>query len=249
MTNPELHFSDLKHMAQSPAHYRAGLETGFVATRSMNKGTLLHSIVLGGEYVVYPGERRGNAWKDFEAANEGKFIVTQKEYDVGHFAADAVLADRVAAPLLVGRHEHGWRTELYGRPCAGRIDVAGAGFTTDLKSTRDATPWRFQRDCLRMAYHAQLGWYGDARRAMGEDPGEHFIVGVELKPPYPVTVLRVVPRALEEGRKLVRLWLEQLRACEESDEWPSYTQSVVDLDIVEDDELIIGGEESADDAA
>lgn len=240
---PELHFSTLKLMAKSPAHVKAAIDNEWAPTRAMNLGTLIHSLVLGGDVVVYEGQRRGKAWEAFEEEHDGRFIVTRKEHDDARRAADAVQRHPIAGPLLDGRKEWAWRTMLHGRPCAGRIDVAGLRATVDLKSTNDAEPFRFQRACLRMGYHAQLAWYQDARRMLGEDPGDAYIIGVETKAPFAVTVLRVTPRALLEGQKLNRLWLERLAACEAADEWPGYVQSIVDLDVAEDAGLIIDGEE------
>lgn len=239
----ELHWSDLKLMGQSPMHVRHRIENATEPTAAMLFGTLVHSLVLGGDVVVYEGERRGNAWKDFAAAHEGRTVVTAKEAAEARRVADAVRNDPVAAPLLVGRHEVAWKTKMHGRECGGRIDVVGHGYTVELKTTNDASPHRFSWQCRRMCYASQLAWYADARIAMGQDPGDAYIIGVETKAPYPVTVLRVTGRALEEGRRLNRLWLERLAACEAADEWPGYVQSVVDLDIVEDAGLIIDGEE------
>lgn len=237
----EIHFSALKQFARSPAHFKAYVEQGFSATPAMSLGTLIHAMVLGGEYVIFEAKRRGKVWAEFKAANDGKFIVTQKEADKARRAADAVLSDPTAAPLLEGRKEEPWQATLYGRKAAGRIDVAGPA-TVDLKSAADCEPYRFQRTCLRMAYHAQLAWYADARKALGDDPGECYIIGVESSVPHAVTTLRITPRALDEGRKLTRLWVERLIACELADEWPGYAQSALDLDIVEDAGLIIDGE-------
>lgn len=244
-----LHFSALKMMAKSALHYRTYVDSGLAATAAMNRGTLVHALLLGGDFVIYEGERRGNAWKCFEEDNLDRFIATRAEYDRAARVADAVRAHPIAAPLLVGETERSWTATLYGRTCAGRIDVAGIGHTVDLKLARDTHPARFQRACLSMAYHAQLAWYGDARRALGELPGELYIIGVEPNPPYAVTVLRVTDRAALEGRKLTRLWLEQLAACEAANAWPGYAQGVVDLDVVEDDELIFASDDDGAAAA
>ena len=238
----ELHFSDLKNMAKSPAHLRYGVEAGWKPNRHMTIGTIAHAILLGGDLVVYEGRRQGKKWEEFEAAHDDQTIVTRTEYDQADAMAASVLRHPIAARLLYGDHERPWTATMYGRKCAGRIDVAGPD-TAELKTTNDAEPGRFQRQCLRMAYHAQLAWYQDARRALGEDPGEAYIVGVESKAPYPVTVFHLTERALLEGRKLTRLWIERLAACEAADEWPGYVQSVVELDIVEDAGLVIDGEE------
>lgn len=243
--NPELHFSSLKNIARSPAHYRAGLDRQFVETPAMRFGTLVHAMVLGGDYVVYDGERRGKAWSEFASQHDGTLIVTASEHDRAERCAQAVASHPIAYRYLVGDTERSWAATLYGRRCAGRIDVSGPGYTVDLKTTTTTEPGRFQRQCLSFAYHAQLAWYQDARRALGEEPGEAIIIGVETAAPYAVTVLRLTARALEEGRKLCALWTERLRVCEEADEWPAYTQTIVDMDIVQDDELTFADESEA----
>lgn len=242
-----LHFSDLKRMALSPAHYLAGLGNDHDKP-AMRFGRLVHTLVLGGPAVaVYEGERRGNAWKAFRAENEGREIVTRSELDEATNVARAVLSSEVARPYLIGERERPVEWTTNGRRCATRgIDVLGSTFLADLKTTNCAEPGRFSRACLRMAYHGQLAWYQDAAASIGRHVDEAFIIGVETAPPYAVTVLRVTPRTLHEGRKLSRLWLERLLACEAANEWPGYVQSVVDLDVAEDDVgLIIDGEEIA----
>lgn len=64
---------------------------------------------------------------------------------------------------------------------------------------------------------------------MGLDVDEFRIIAVEATPPHCVTVLRVPERMLEEGRKSIRHWVEKLRACDASGEWPGYVQSEVEM--------------------
>jgi len=240
-----LHFTQLKRMAQSPAHYKAALLHSMEPTPAMRLGTLVHCILLGGDFTVYEGERRGHKWKDFAAENEGKTIVTLSEVDRATACAEAVRAHPIAPDLLKGRHEVTVNWRQHGRECQGRVDVIGDGFITELKTASCTEPWRFTRGALRLSYHAQLAWYQDACAAIGEDPFTAYIVSVETAPPYAVTVFRMTPRALEDGRKLTRLWLETLLTCERCDEWPAYAQSIVDFDSDGEQTLIIDGEEIA----
>jgi hypothetical protein len=239
-----VHFSDLKHMALSPAHYRARLDGEKRDTPAMMRGRLVHGLALGGGYqcAIYEGERRGKAWSEFKAAHPGVDIVTGEEYSEAERVATAVRQHPIAGPLLVGELETHVEWEMLGRKCSSRLDVLGDGFITDLKTSASSEPGRFSRGALRMCYHAQLAFYADAASFVGKPPREAFLVAVEPEPPYAVTVLRATPRALEEGRKLCRLWMERLLACEAANEWPEYVQAIVDLDIVEDADLIIDGE-------
>jgi hypothetical protein len=155
----------------------------------------------------------------------------------------------IAAELLEGEHEIPVEWTMLGRKVATRgIDTLNRKHRrhVELKTTNNAHPLAFQRGALRYGYHAQCAMYDEAARSLGVDVEEHYVVAVETAYPFPVTVHRVAPRLLDEGRKLVRSWMEMLRTCEESDEWPGYTQAICDWDIVEDSfGLIIDGEEIA----
>jgi hypothetical protein len=136
-----------------------------------------------------------------------------------------------------------WST--YGIACAAGIEGERGGFDAirarfppvqstpgqihDLKITSSADPDELSRHTWRMLWHVQGAWYVDGARAMGLDVDEFRIIAVEATPPHCVTVLRVPERMLEEGRKSIRHWVEKLRACDASGEWPGYVQSEVEM--------------------
>jgi hypothetical protein len=243
-------FSELKLIAVSAAHYAEAVSTPRSerpSTPAQLFGTSVHAMTLGGDLVVYPGERRGNAWKDFATAHKGRPIITSKEAARAEPVSEAVRRDPVAAPLLEGAHEVELEWELCGRRCAGRIDVLGASHIADLKTASTAHPDRLRWQARKLGYIAQLAWYAEGARQNGCDPinGSHLIA-VEMKPPSPVTCMRLTERALDEGMRTVRLWLERLRVCEDSGAWPGYAQTVLDLDVPDDDvDLVWGDEEDA----
>lgn len=244
LTRPDgLHYSDLVRIAQSPAHYRAGLLAPARPTPAMTMGSLVHALVLGGDVAVFDGGRRGRAWADHLAEHEGRALcVTTREMAVAVAIAHAVTSDPVAAPLLEGERERAWSAVLFGRRCAGRIDVAGPGRVVELKTTRDASPVAFARAALRACYHAQLAWYQAALRALGERVGDDaYVIAVETRAPYAVTVHRLTPRALDAGRRMLSLWTERLAACEAVEAWPAYVQSVQELDVPDESPITIGG--------
>lgn len=243
-----LHQSELKLMAKSPAHYKHAIDTGRDGkqTAAQRFGTLVHCLVLSGRYTVYEGERRGKAWASFAEAHEGELIVTSSEATEAMACARAVLHDPVAGPLLRGTMpESKWQTRLYGREMAGTIDAFKPGTVIDLKTASTTEPRLFQWACKRMHYDAQLAIYCDAMRDIGHRVDDCYIIGVEQKAPHCVTVLRVTERALDAARRKVRLWIEQLNACEAADAWPGYTQTALELDVEEDEALTltIDGEE------
>lgn len=287
-----VHFSELKQLARSPAHYRHAILTPRVTTPAIRRGLIVDRLIFeqgdcpiypgddrrgnawdaftelaaGRELLVYPGERRGKAWKDFVEAHPDARIFTQREHDdaAAHVAmlekgrvyapddfvtwkeladaepiARAVQADPLAMEYLAGQHQVVITWEMMGVRCATRgVDCIGDGWASDLKCSMTTQPDRFEWHARRMLWHAQLAFYAEGCRQNGIDTSKGlFIVGVEATAPHPVTVLRLTPRAVEEGEKSIHLWLEQLRGCEESDAWPGYVQSVVDFDIAQDVEL------------
>lgn len=239
----ELHWSTLKNIGRSPAHLLEALQHPKKPNAVMNLGIVTHDITLGGDgFVVFSGKRRqGKDWDAFEAANEGKIIVKSDEFARCEAAAVSALSHPIAGPLLIGKREQKWKANLFGRKCAGRVDVVGADFITEFKTTTNAEPSWFGRQCLRMGYHAQLSWYRDAVK-----PGVRcFIVGVEMLPPHAVTVFELTERCLLEGQKMNRAWVEKLNVCESSGFFPAYSQSAVPLDVAEDVQFEFDGEEAA----
>lgn len=255
--NGEVRFSLLKNMARSPAHYRAALdETNAIQDDEKEEeskpaqrfGTLSHTVILGGDdFAVFPGPRRsGKVWDAFKEKHSGSLIVTASEHKRALELRDRVFHNEHARRVLTGRCEHELFWEHGGRKCGGRLDVLGADFIADLKTTTNANPRWFARHALKMQYHAQLDWYAVGARSNGHTVKDAYIVAVEIKPPFAVTVMRLTSRAMEQGAARWGFWLEELRVAEDSNYWPAYTDCVVDLDLPdEDDELIFGDEQAA----
>jgi hypothetical protein len=234
-------FTLLKEMAKSPAHYQNALAEAQdkEQTAAMACGSALHSLVLGGSPVMYfPTIRRGHAWDAFAAANTGAIILNEKDHGRVQGMAAAVRACRPAMMVLEGEHELEVDWRFLGRDCRSHLDVLGqhGNFITDLKSTNCAQPDRFGWMAQRYNYLPQLAFYDEAVRSSGRgDPQAHYLIAVESSAPYPVTVLRLSARALEQGRRACRLWMERLLGCEAANNWPAYCESVVELDVGEDE--------------
>lgn len=241
-------FSRLKKFSQSAAHYFAACQFDDSDSLAMRIGRGTHALLFGAPLVVWPQRRQGKAWDSFEAANAGKEILTTSEHAKALGMANAIRRHSLAAPLLfngtVLEREIHWNVE--GRRCQGTPDCVGPGRVVDLKTAQTSEPDRFTRKATWMSYHAQLAWYQDGLELAGKQrPEECYIVAVESSEPYAVTVLRLTERTLDQGRRLSRLWWERLRVCEASNEWPAYTQSIVEFDLPDNDAdgLIIDGEE------
>lgn len=246
-TKRPVRFSALKHMSRSPAHFLHAAESGFEETLAMRLGSGCHAILFAQPCIVFPGKvRNGKVWDAFEAEHAEKCILNAREYDQAQAMADAILCHFDARRLLFADdvvHESTIHWQQLGRDCSGTPDVRGGKYIVDLKTTRCAEPGRFVRDGGFRHYPAQLAWYMDGVIAshLGT-PSEAYIVAVESTPPHPVTVLRLTDRALMQGRKACRIWLERLLGCERDDRWPGYVESIVDFDADEPLELEVEGQ-------
>lgn len=235
-----LRFSRLKQMAKSPAHYAAWREDDTISPQ-MEVGVAADRLLLGiGRVLAYPGaQRRGKDYEAFCAANPDAMIVTQKQGATALGIAESVQACPDALRLLTGIKQQTIYWDFLDRACRGTPDVRGDGFLTDLKTSETSDPRRFPFKVRQFAYHGQMAFYETGVQLAGLPPvTQSYIVAVEQEPPHVVTVYRLTERSIELGARLVRLWMEQLRVCEQSGQFPPYSQSIVDLDLFEDEEAI-----------
>lgn len=237
MTLEPVRFSRLKLIGKAPAKYKQGYGE---ETSCMSVGTAAHSNVIGGKNVIfYPGKvRNGGEWEKFEADHPNDTILTRREFAIADGMAKAVKASKLAMSVLDGEREKTILFDKEGRACRATPDVNNPKFITELKTGETSDPALFRWKVLRFCYHGQEAWYDEA--VGGRD--NHYIVAVEDKPPFIVTVFRLTPGSIEQGRKLCRLWWERLLQCEAANEWPGYCQSIVDLDVGET-ELVFGDDE------
>lgn len=254
-------FSLLKRMALSPAHYRHACQLpqddslrarlGSLSPErslALRFGSALHQILLGrtDKVALYEGRRdpKAHKWKAFqkECSERGVVeILNPRETALVGAVAESILRHRRAMELLfedtVIEQRIDW--EYVGRPCRSTPDARRrARWIADLKSSVTAEPEAFKRHALRLSYHAQAALYLDAIEAIGEPrPAECYLIAVEKSPPYPVSVFRIGPRALEAGARLCRAWVERLNTSIATDTWTEYLIGDGELELDEELEL------------
>lgn len=247
MSYGPVRFSHLRAYGRSPMHgLHARQSEGTEPTTAMQRGTAVHALLFKNRRILgFDGVRRGKAYDEFVSANPDAEILTATEYAKAQRMAEAVLESKVAEPWLKGAVEKTLHFQHMGIECRATPDVRGDWFLTELKTSATSDPERFKWHALRMHYHAQLRWqeYAVLAQPHGRKIDAHAIVCVESTEPYPVTVFVLQPRALEAGEKLITLWMERLKNCEQSQSFPPYSQSVVPLDIPEDDSNLIFGDD------
>lgn len=233
--------SRLKHIADSPAHYKAKLEEGDSDTDARIMGRYLHALALDPvdaltSFVRWTeGRRAGQSWKAFQLHHAGRSIIpyatdaqksTCERYER---MADAVQRHPYVLSLL---NTPGAQTEatfagpdpVTGRLIKCRADLVkptADGFWFDLKgvNTTDA------RQFGAMAYRNRWIHQGAFNRRCilaqhGEAPTTYGFIVVEDRAPFDVAIFVVPTDMMELADNEVTEWLRLLEECERTDKWP-----------------------------
>lgn len=191
---------------------------------------------------VVDGEWRCGTHGGSDCANEpGIEVLTQSESDAIERAAAAV-RNHPAEKLrrAKGHFEVTVIADLCGRRIKGRLDklIESPLTIVDVKkvaapnspSEAPGTPAGFERRIAAYGYGMQAALYCDLVAAVTGSTPRWFWLPVEDGEPYSVGAYRATERLLNAGRNEYMNLLLQLVKCEESGNWPGYSQSVIDID-------------------
>jgi hypothetical protein len=113
-------------------------------------------------------------------------------------------------------------TEVWRR---ARVDYLLPDLIVDLKTTRDAHPKAFERDCGTFSYFLQSAYYIDLARDL-ELPVRGFVfIAIEKEPPYRLSVGELHPEDVALGRSRAARALQMYRDCVEAGVWPTWDVS------------------------
>ena len=227
---PGEHFSSIKEMHRSPAHYRSRVRPA--DSDALRLGRALHAAILDPSalsVVQYAGKRAGKQWAAFQRENEGKLILTPKQaVEVAAMRASVRAHPHASRLIRNGRPEVSATFELDGVPFKSRVDmVAGDGSLVELKSTRDNHPRQFEREFARRLYHAQMALYRIGLQANDIRCQRAYCITVCKTPPHEVVVFSVDEETMEAGARLVRDWVARLKECERARAWPGMDNGAI----------------------
>ena len=217
--------SSLKPILRSSAHYVYNKETPRVDKPHFNLGSAIHAAILEpirfkDEYVVSPVfDGRTTVGKqakaEFNANNQGKFIINDDDMETINGIAENVLYHDDAMQLLkAGTNEvsYFWQdpeTEIWMR---ARADSESRFATLDVKSTDDASPKGFVKSCAKFSYDMQAYIYTEARSQVTGENKQFTFLAVEKKAPYTIGLYVASREMLASGLLQYR---EALRRVEE----------------------------------
>ena len=233
---PGLSKHELDNFALAPSYYKFKKAQEWKPSRSMEMGTLIHSLVLEGrtDYAVGPQvDRRTKAgkedWQSFCEENLGKIIITEDEERTIRGCLDACM------PLLE-RCEFDTESDIetsifWDRDdvaCKGRPDmistVAGKPAIVDLKTTNDIKS--FNSKFWSFRYDVQAAWYqyGLAKAMDMKEMPEFWFLVVDTEAPHLAQLQLASVELLERANKTIDRELDFFKQCQLLDEWHGLPQ-------------------------
>jgi len=243
--------SQLSSFRISPQHWLQYLKDKEKETKSsaIILGGLVHTMALQKEKLEkeyflldfankpHPDKNFVNAdnrdWKKAEIEAAGKKTVIDSDImQTAKHMVEALYADDVARDLFQqGKvFEKPIQWKIFGLNCYGIQDISSPDFIAELKTTRNADPWAFQRDLFKLGYYRQGGMYldGEMKGEMVGDPHKRFyFIAVENTEPYGVSVHELEEEVITFGVSEYRRLAQNLKDCITSDWFPSYQYRII----------------------
>ena len=249
---PGLNKSGIEKILRCPLEYKLAMEGDVEEpTAAMQFGTLVHSMILEPDtvpalYHVMQADPRTKTGKTErgKALEEGKTIVSASDFAKAQAMQARVQAHPAASWLLglPGKSEVSMFWELQTedgrtRQCKARADriaqIGDGEVIIDLKThSGTVSTSELERTCAKFGYHRQAAWYADGyERIAGKPCLGFYFVFVSTTAPHLVTAGKMNDEACAIG------WGDCLKAekiltdCEARDEWPSYADTLIDIDL------------------
>ncbi len=245
--------------SRSPAHWKARKAAPDVSTPAKLDGRALHCAILEPDtflarYAVAPADaprdlrhlrdaakpsdstRASIQWWDaFDAANAGRIMLKQDDYDLkmrvadnvrshpalrGYFDAPGGVAE---ASVFATDPETGLAVKC--RPDYS-VTIGPHRVVLDPKSTDDARASVFCKSAYNYGYFQQAAFYTDVH-AWNETPIDLFLlIAFEKEEPFGLKVYEVSDDDMEFGRQQYRKGLSIAAECVKNDDWPGYDSSI-----------------------
>lgn len=235
---------------ESPLHaWHAHPKLGGVsrpASAAMDRGTLIHKLVLGAGAAIEPIDAKDYKTKAAREARdkaraERKIPVLVHELKEATAAAAAIRANLAEQGIeFTGRSEVAcvWEEQTACGPiwCRGLFDhliERGAAMIIDLKTIRSAHPDACARAVVNYGYDVQQAAYTRAiEKARPELAGRvRFVFAfVETEPPYATTPARITGDFREHGERRWINAIETWASCLSMNNWPGYALDTVNLE-------------------
>tara|TARA_R100000697_G_C5448613_1_gene197007 strand:- start:19 stop:822 length:804 start_codon:yes stop_codon:yes gene_type:complete len=199
-------------------------------------GSYIHSLILepekvDDEYAIFEGaSRRGNAYKEFKAENEGKIIITRSQFLQAQAILEAYTEHELASSMVTrGKAEQTLCVELEGMKIKVRADYVKYGQIIDVKTTSDPVD-RFAvgKTVVRFDYDLSAALYVDAFTKYFGNEFEFYFLFIN-KMSNEIEVLKASKNLLENGRRKYKKSIQLLKKARETGKY--FEEGIQEVDI------------------
>ena len=231
--------TDLKKIAESPAHYRHWKDNPQEDTPALLFGRAAHKYMLEkddffNEFAVAPNvDRRTKVgkeeWALFETNNQGKDIISSDDFVKIQEMYKALYSTPFVAKLLSGEKERSFfhKDEETGLITKCRPDclttLGDTNILIDYKTTDNADSDDFMRQSIKLMYDLQMAYYKDILEEETNKQYTVIFIAQEKSAPYCANILEANEYFLKSGKDMYRTMLDRYAECARTDNWYGYT--------------------------
>jgi hypothetical protein len=244
--------SELGWFEVSPEYYQYKKNLGGAPTDAMLLGSAVHYLAFEPEnfkeyMMVLDRALMPEPTKDFRtkvnqewrsqqfmiALEKGIEIIDSDDLKIAQIMANKLLEVPESRDLIRytrAKYEAVLQWEADGLRFKGKVDELSDLFLLDLKTMQDASPGAVRHAIWQNRIFRQLGMYADGDRIINDTMvlKDCYVVAIESKPPYGVSVHKIAEDYLEFGITEYRKLAKGLALCEKANHWPTYTCSAKD---------------------
>lgn len=222
-------WSTLKYARESMLLYRHAVDNPREDNTGLMMGRATHTAVfmpqrLDIDYVVFDGDRRGNAWKEFKAAHAGLTILRRDEMEQVKATAAAVLAHPIAREWLnldmaLIERPIVWTDPYSKLKCKGIPDLVHSAIV-DLKGMPTVDERLATSQATRSGWIHQAAFYRRGYRELTKLWLPCAILAVEFDAPHDVAVFPIDEDSLRVADDEITRMLARVAECKKAGAWP-----------------------------
>ena len=165
-------------------------------------------------------------WAGCQNIKGNRSIIYKDDYQKILEIYNSVRENSIAFQLIDGaEYEKSiyWIDEETSLLCKARPDILHDNMVSDIKTALSADLYSFQFAIRDYGYHIQCAMMQDAIKYTLNKIIEDFIfIVIEKKRPFATAIYHLSQEAIQEGRKIYKQALLDIKECHEKNEWRSY---------------------------
>lgn len=197
-------------------------------TSAFSLGSAVHALLLEEHrdlLIKGPKTRASKAFKELEeSAGPDQIVLTEVEYHMAHRMAQETLKNKTCKDVL--RHKKRANEvsvfaecERTGLVLKARPDlyIESEGLVYDVKTTQDASPTGFAKECFKYSYDIQAAFYIYVCQLAGLSLDYFSFISVEKSAPYCSHLHIVTPELLENATERMHSTLAVISEAQENE--------------------------------